>query len=481
MATCNNCGAYIDNSSGDCPRCKRHNTPSELNEAEERRQRENEEWRKRRSGSSSNSSSSSSSGVYTDKTTVWPLILVGFLVVALVGFIWTFISYNGAEKDLWEELAVADMTVRSAEEYQTYLLGLENESETWSISCTTKKSGYFAYILPSEEKSYYISSRTVDGVTTLHFSFEGENLETGLADGEYVLTTLEGVPVLIDTEEKLIYKQGTQRYDSCADKLKAITHDGIYNELFAKVSGGEHGTNGTDSLPREFVRKDKATIYSYMLEKEPTKVSGGQVEAVVEHSEGKLRDVYRFSYSDSASELDLEGYSYYDENANAADQSQLEKLFATTERAGGMLTWFENDEAVLRVTVDVFPDGYEFKFRDEGTSFEKNAVYRVNTTDKTLTKITENDNGDEVETKMPLSKHQSDYDYLLTLVPETYIANIMDMSKAEEKSGFLGIEKKYVMTDDSGTVIAELATSSGKLKGMYHYISETERVEIGLK
>jgi len=434
--------------------------------------------------SSSSSSSSGSSGGFTgstEKRPLWALIVCCLLVISLITGIITYIKYNAAEKELWEEPAVAEMTSRSAEAYENYLLGSDDESALWSIRCTTRKSGFIAYMLPKGQKSYYISCSSVNGITSYRFTFEGENLGTGLADGEYVLTTLEGVQVLIDTEEKLIYKKGTQRYDSCADKLKAITHDGIYNELFAKVSGGEHGTNGTDSLPREFVRKDKATVYSYMLEKEPTKVSGGQVEAVVEHSEGKLRDVYRFSYSDSASELDLEGYSYYDENADAADQTQLEKLFATTERAGGMLTWFENDEAVLRVTVDVFPDGYEFKFRDEGTSFEKNAIYRVNTTDKTLTKITENDNGDEVETKMPLSKHQKDYDYLLTLVPETYIANIMDMSKAEEKSGFLGIEKKYVMTDDSGTVIAELATSSGKLKGMYHYISETERVEIGLK
>ena len=75
------------------------------------------------------------------------------------------------------------------------------------------------------------------GETASHttFIFDGENLGTGLPDGTYILTKLDGADVLIDDNSKLIYKADSEFYKTNAPKLQAITHDALLTKIIEQT------------------------------------------------------------------------------------------------------------------------------------------------------------------------------------------------------------------------------------------------------
>ena len=107
--------------------------------------------------------------------------------------------------------------------------------------------------------------------------------------------------------------------------------------------------------------------------------------------------------------------------------------------------------------------------------------YRVNTSDKTLTKIENYDYSDEVKTEMPLSEHQDKYDFLLSIVPHTYIRRIIDMDKAEVRKESMGLKTIYEMKDENGNVTADMKLAFGKIGEVIHYTGENEYVQIELE
>ena len=151
----------------------------------------------------------------------------------------------------------------------------------------------------------------------------------------------------------------------------------------------------------------------------------------------------------------------------------------------GSVAFCKNDEVVLGISVDYFPNGYDFEIEvaAEGheRGFEEDMVYRVNTTDKTLTKIENYDYSDEIKTDMPLSEHQDKYDFLLSIVPHTYIRRIIDMDKAEVRKESMGLKTIYEMKDENGNVTADMKLAFGKIGEVIHYTGDNEYVQIELE
>ena len=108
-------------------------------------------------------------------------------------------------------------------------------------------------------------------------------------------------------------------------------------------------------------------------------------------------------------------------------------------------------------------------------------VYRINTTDKTLTKYVD-DHGDLIDgTDMPLSEHQGIYDFLLSIVPHTYIRSLIDMDEADVRKEKLGLITVYEMKDENGDVTADMKLMFGKIGEVIHYTSEDTHVMIELE
>ena len=116
-----------------------------------------------------------------------------------------------------------------------------------------------------------------------------------------------------------------------------------------------------------------------------------------------------------------------------------------------------------------------------GKGLEEDMFYRVNTTDKTLTKIEHYDYSDEIKTDMPLSEYQDTYDFLLSIVPHTYIRSLIDMDKAETRKESAGLVTVYEMKDENGNVTADMKVTFGKIGEVNQYIGENEYVQIELE
>ena len=81
---------------------------------------------------------------------------------------------------------------------------------------------------------------------------------------------------------------------------------------------------------------------------------------------------------------------------------------------------------------------------------------------------------------MPLSQYQEQYDFLMSIVPETYIRRIIDMEEAEVRKEKLGLITIYEMKDADGNVTADMKLMFGKIGEVVHYTAENEYVKIEL-
>ena len=267
--------------------------------------------------------------------------------------------------------------------------------------------------------------------------------------------------------------------------MKALTHDSALDAILEEIKDGEHAMSGSNDSWMEFIRKDNTMVYSYMLSDDETKISGDEFRAITTHSEEKTEERWILSYGDSEYvHDDWEGFTYADDNAFNTDD-ELGKLMAKSFDDCGYVQYYKGEEEVLRIRVDYFPDGYGFEIYDAVEGYDKgleeDMFYRVNTTDKTLTKIENYDYDDEIKTDMPLSKNQDKYDFLLSIVPHTYIRSLIDMDKAETRKESMGFVKVYEMKDENGNVTADMKVTFGKIAEVNHYTGENEYVQIELE
>ena len=450
------------------------------------------DWMNSKSSSSSSSSGRSSGGYYTGPSAP-PIptsrLIALFLALALVvvGVI-VVLNYNSYYNGEWTYATADKEAGRSTEDYQNYLLSLDTEYKYWNVTYENAPTNLWNYLLGfvnlDKATGYTIGGYNVEGGNVYDYRFEGDDGGTGISDGWYTLTMLDGIKVLIDEDNETIYKQGTEFYDTYAPKLQALTHDSALGAILEKTKGGEHAMSGSNDFWMEFIQANNTMVYSYMLSDEETKISGDEFRAITTYPEEKTEDRWYFTYGNSDYYPDdWEGFVYADGNAFSTDD-ELGKLMQESFDDSGSVAFYKNDEIVLGISVEYFPNGYDFEIVvvEDGyeRGFEEDMVYRVNTTDKTLTRYVD-DYGDLVDgTDMPLSEHRDKYDFLLSIVPHTYIRSLIDMDKAEVRKESVGLVTVYEMKDENDNLTADMKLMFGKIGEVNHYTVEDEYVKIEL-
>ena len=427
------------------------------------------------------SRSSKSASSLTLSRLLAPFLAIVLVVVGVV-LIMNYASWYDGE---WTYVTADKQSDRSVEEYQNYLLSLDDEYFSWSFtyekSPTTMMNYLAKFIKLDKMESYTVGGYNVEGGTIYDYRFEGDDAGTGIPDGWYTLTKLDGINVLIDEDNKTIYKEGTEFYDTYAPKLRELTHDKTVDSILEKTTGGEHAIyNG--SVPLEYIQKDNSMVFAYLYSDD---TNGNEFRAITTYSEEQMEERWFFYYrTDDYYPDDWEGFTYADDAAFSTDD-ELGKLMQKSFDDCGYINFYKGEEEVLRIRVDYFPDGYGFEIYDAVEGYDKgleeDMVYRVNTTDKTLTKIENYDYSDEIKTDMPLSEHQDKYDFLLSIVPHTYIRRIIDMDKAEVRKESMGLKTIYEMKDENGNVTADMKLAFGKIGEVIHYTGENEYVQIELE
>ena len=451
--------------------------------------RKRHEQEKARSSSSSSSSSSYSYSGGGGTPIPTPLLIAIIIAVALVVVcIIVGINFNSYHNGEWTSATADKQSARSAEDYQNYLLSLDTEYKYWNVAYEKAPTTLWNYLLGfvnlDKAEGYSLGGYNVEGGNVYDYRFEGDDAGTGIPDGWYTLTKLNGVNVLIDEDNETIYKEGTEFYDTYAPKLQALTHDSALGAILEGTKDGEHAMSGSNDSLMEFIRKDNTMVYSYMLSDDETKISGDEFRAITTYPEEKTEERWIFSYGNSDYYPDdWEGFVYADDDAFSTDD-ELGKLMQKSFDDSGSVTFYNGEEVVLRMRIDYFPDGYGFDIYDATEGFDKglkeDMFYRVNTTDKTLTQIENYDYSDEIRTDMPLSEYQDTYDFLLSIVPHTYIRSLIDMDKAETRRESIGLVKVYEMKDENGKVTADMKLMFGKIAEVNHYTADGEYVKIEL-
>ena len=293
-----------------------------------RKRHEQEMARSSRSSSSSSSYSYSGGGGTPIPTS---RLIAIFLVVALVvvGVI-VGINYNSYYKGEWTSATADKQSGRSAADYQNYLLSLDTEYKYWNVAYEKAPATLWNYLLGfvnlDKAEGYSLGGYNVEGGNVYDYRFEGDDAGTGIPNGWYTLTKLDGINVLIDEDNETIYKEGTEFYDTYAPKLKALAHDSALGAILEKTKDGEHAMSGSNDSWMEFIRKDNTMVYSYMLSDDETKISGDEFRAITTHPEEKTEERWIFSYGNSDYYPDdWEGFTYADDAAFSTDD-ELGKL-----------------------------------------------------------------------------------------------------------------------------------------------------------
>lgn len=412
-------------------------------------------------------------------------VLAVIIVIACGATVWGYADYQDGE---WIGITADREPERSAAEYADYLLKLDTVYSNWDVTYEKEATDMLGYlgnqIGKDETKGYFMASYQTDDGVVMVYNFYGADGGIDIPDGEYTLRNLDGVMVLIDDTNEKIYKQDTEFYKTYAPKLLTLTHDTILKGVLERVDGGEHGVyNG--ALPMEFIRKDNTTAYSYMKSNDTLTING-EFRAVTIHPEEELEERWIFSFEDFAYVPDaLEGYEYSDALPLYDENDELGKLIKKSSKGNGDYELYRNDEVVVDADIETLANGYEISFDDVDPDgdlgFEVDVDYRINTVSKTLTRIEVDENYRRVEVDMPLPEYQAQYDYLLSILPEPYIYNLIDLDEAEVKKEYLGLVTTYVMKDDSGKVTAEMKVMFGVIGEVYHYLSDDEYVKLELE
>ena len=439
--------------------------------------------------STSNSSSYSySSGGGSSIPTSRLIIIFGTILLVVAAIIIT-INYHNHNSE-WKNATVDKQSSRSVEQYQNYLLSLDNEYKCWNVVYEKAPANFWNYLLSfvnlDKAKGYSFSGYNVEGGNVYDFRFEGDDAKTGIPDGWYTLTKMDGMNVLIDEDNEIIYKKGTEFYDTYASKLNKLVHDNVLSSILEKTSGGDHAMSGSNDSWMEFIRKDNTMVYSYMQSSDETKISGDEFRAIITYPNEKLEERWYFSYSDSEYVPDDWDGFIYSNDASFNGNDELGKLMQKSFDDNGSVVFYKNDKEVLAISIDYFPNGYDFEIicatEDDERGFEEGMVYHINTTDKTLTKYSVDEDEDLVNgTNMLLSSHQDQYDFLLSIVPHTYIRSLIDMDKAETRREKIGLVKIFEMKDKNNKVIADMKLMFGIIGEVNHYIAEDEYVKIELE
>ena len=236
------------------------------------------------SGKIKSSRSSKSASSLTLSRLLAPFLAIVLVVVGVV-LVMNYASWYDGE---WTYVTADKQSDRSVEEYQNYLLSLDDEYFSWSFtyekSPTTMMNYLAKFIKLDKMESYTVGGYNVEGGTIYDYRFEGDDAGTGIPDGWYTLTKLDGINVLIDEDNKTIYKEGTEFYDTYAPKLRELTHDKTVDSVVEKTTGGEHAIyNG--SVPLEYIQKDNSMVFAYLYSDD---TNGNEFRAITTYPEEQM-------------------------------------------------------------------------------------------------------------------------------------------------------------------------------------------------
>ena len=299
-----------------------------------------------------------------------------------------------------------------------------------------------------------------DGTEVISFDFDGHDLGTGL-NGKYYILTVEGKVSVIDDKAELIYQEGSEFFDTNYPKLKALTYDAILSPLTEKVVGDKYGKNDQ---------------YEHILQANGWEMAVYDENRVIFTTDTEeLRTQYVADVSDTESNYTFEmlNYKLYGEEYENLDE--LGKLMADGDYSVSIEKYIDGKEVFdLRYERNLKEHSIEFK-EDYGDF--KAGVYVFTLGEDTFVhKVYNNDTFKFDETTISVSENKALYNALADLVPENYVRNVMDLSKAK-KSGALGTNT-YTMKNEDGETTATLSVAFGKINKLIHFVDDDTRIEM---
>ena len=229
------------------------------------------------------------------------------ILMAISAVVWVvlFFAFDAYKIDY----TVTGEASRTAEQFESFLMEMDNKKDVWEIQYDKKKTDILGRVAFWDKDSYTIRYNKGDTTPYTTFVFAGENLGTELPDGTYTLTQIDGANVLVDESNKLIYKAGSEFYKTYAPKLQAIKHDALLGKLFEQVEGGEHGLVEEDP-PKEAIFTDNAAITARLVRNDPSILMDHGFDAMIDHADSNQWAKYTFSYNGLAGDKKFDGYTY---------------------------------------------------------------------------------------------------------------------------------------------------------------------------
>ena len=458
---------------GRCPRCGTDTGPmgglcASCSERERRlrdaAQRDAAERSKKDRENKKNSSGYTAPSAPMDPQ-VASIICVILAIVLAIGAFWLIKnSYDNKSAkmtmEVFDETLTETLTSEGSAVVAEVLSREENVSD-WEISVTDYKKGFFGTLFGIKGDTARIKRYLQkDGTEVISFNFDGHDLGTELK-GEYYIVTIEGKVSVIDDKAELIYQEGSEFFDANYPKLKALTYDAILSPLTEKVVGDKYGKNDQ---------------YEHILQANSWQMAVFDENRVIFTTDTEdLRTQYVADVSNTESNYTFEllNYKFYGEDTENLDE--LGKLLADADYSTS-IEIFDDSKELVDIRYERNGKEHSFEFEANYGDFIGGTYYSyvINTETKTIVYRYYSDEEAKWVDETPETS-ESMYHELASLIPETYLRKVMDLSKADK--GGIGITT-YTMKNDDGETTAILSLAFGKINKLIHYMDDGKRMEM---
>ena len=388
------------------------------------------------------------------------VILVIAAIAVLIGVFWLVKSIydNNAANMVMEE--ITSTYSDDGSDIAASVLTREDNKTNWSISVTDYKKGFFGTLFGLKGNTAKIDRYLQkDGTEVISFEFDGYDLGTGLK-GKYYIVTIEEKVSVIDDKAELIYQEGSKFFDENYPKLKALTFDAIPSPLTEKVVGDKYGRNDQFS-------------YIFQANGWQMVVDTSRVTFASDSDDLYTKYVADVSNTESSYTFELRNYRFYGEDTENLDE--LGELLAQADYSTS-IEIFDGTKELVDIRYERNGKEHSFEFEANYGDFIGGTYYSyvINTETKTIVYRYYSDDEAKWVDETP-ENSEAMYNELAGFIPETYLRNVMDLSKAD-KSG-IGIIT-YTMKNADGDTTAILSLAFGKINKLIHYMDDGNRIEM---
>lgn len=389
------------------------------------------------------------------------VILVIAAIAVLIGVFWLVKSIydNNAANMVMEE--ITSTYSDDGSDIAASVLTREDNKTNWSISVTDYKKGFFGTLFGLKGNTAKIERYLQkDGTEVISFDFDGYDLGTGLK-GKYYIVTIEEKVSVIDDKAELIYQEGSKFFDENYPKLKALTFDALLSPLTERVVGDKYGRNDQFS-------------YIFQANGWQMVVDTSRVTFASDSDDLYTKYVADVSNTESNYTFELRNYRFYGEDTENLDE--LGKLLAQADYSTS-IEIFDGTKELVDIRYERNGKEHSFEFEANFGDFIGGTYYSyvINTETKTIVyRYYSNEESKWIDETPENSEAM--YNKLATLIPETYLRNVMDLSKAD-KDGALGVTT-YTMKNSDGETTAILSLAFGKINKLIHYMDDGNRIEM---